>query len=338
MGKNLLFWCLVVGLFGCGQKSTIKKAIEAHTFAQSDGCDGVHICRNLSLSIVPDPFDSPIPKVGVATPLVGGLAKLLMGIGLIEGTRKFSLNQPVPLLPDEFISSLKLSRVFFVIEEENFDFIRKVAVMVTPKPIQNQYGILTTSPTKESVLSSKEEEKYFSLFDDKSIFGQMDNLSNEKNVVVLKYDQENDLETNINKYTHTKDLSYVYILKTGQPALLMKHIRDTLNYKNQLRHKEILGEDSLLIELKPDPAAKAAFDQDLKKFALDPELDYKDFVKCTPRTCLDIKVSERNILPLVIKENSLQIDAVVDVGSAPKAFRLKGYIQFAIKVLPPKGI
>lgn len=331
MGKRFLLLCLASTLLGCGQKSTIKDAIPSHSFAT---CEGKYICRDASLAIVPDDFDAVLPNMGVATPLVGGLARLFMKVGLVSGTRKFTLNQPIPTLPHEYISSIKLSRVFFVIEEENFDFIENMVVMVTPKPIHNPYGSLTSSPTKESKLNAEEKDRYYSLFDDQSILGQMDGMSADKDVIVLKYSKSGNAN---NKYAHAENLDYVYIINTDKPAATLDYMLFNLKFKekNYLKKFEILGANSLLIELNPDQAIRSIFDHGIKEISTNPALEFKGHVPCTARTCLDIAVPNINFLPLVIKENSLQLDAIVEVGNAPKAFRIKGYIQFGVKIKDP---
>jgi len=54
---------------------------------------------------------------------------------------------------------------------------------------------------------------------------------------------------------------------------------------------------------------------------------------CNELTCMDVKVNEENLLPLLLKGNKLNIETMVDASRVPPtSFQLKGFIEFEIKL------
>lgn len=328
--KYILFGCLSLGLISCGQSSKIKNPIEAQSFAQAYG-DGEHWVEKFSLNIAPVPFEGALPKLGPAGPVVNQLVKLLLDVGFVEGTRKYSLNQPVPELPSEYIEAIKLSRVFIVLEDEKIDFINKLAVMVTPRRIRNEQGIMYTSPTSEVVLTKEDKRRYMELFNPKSLAGQVANKRQDEEVVMFKYDRGNPRES-----TNTKNLEYVELITTSNPQGLLDHILYNLEFKRQgkIVHYEQMA-DAILIETIPDPAVKTNLDEELTQITRDPSFGIKKRMTCNPSVCLDVRLPGQDILHLILKENAIQLDAFIDVDRAPKTFKLKGYVQFTAVIRDP---
>ena len=59
---------------------------------------------------------------------------------------------------------------------------------------------------------------------------------------------------------------------------------------------------------------------------------------CTPRSCLELKVPDINLVPIANKGNGLKLDAVIHAGKVPESFKLKGFVEFEVKVKTPKGV
>jgi hypothetical protein len=53
---------------------------------------------------------------------------------------------------------------------------------------------------------------------------------------------------------------------------------------------------------------------------------------CTDKICLDFKVADINLVPLLEKSNGIKIDSFIDAGKTPESFQLKGFMEFEVKV------
>lgn len=357
--KNFINLSLVLLMISCGQKSQIKNAPESVGVVQREvigsmkvspsggvrkTVDENYLVRQYSLPIVPSPFEAVLPNLGAVTPIVGGLAKLFMSAGLVSGKKVFTLNQPIPEIPSEFIRHVSLKRIFFVIEEEDLSFIKRLAIVVKPKRIQNELKLLTSSPVDQRDLNKAERRNFDMIFDKTNVLTQQEELNPLK--MTLKYDKSQREE-----YTDTKNLKNTFVIETGNPGELINHILYNLDYYNRgyLRHFEIL-ENSLLIELSqeadlPVASIRAQFESDMRVLSTQPDFAFHKMTACKPETCLDMKIPQRmgkngklediNLMSLLTKENSIEMEAYVDVGEAPSAFKVKGYIQAEIKIYSP---
>lgn len=55
-----------------------------------------------------------------------------------------------------------------------------------------------------------------------------------------------------------------------------------------------------------------------------------------PLTCMDFKLSNVNLLPMLMQGNQLQIETQVELGELPRRnFQLKGFVEFEIKIKSP---
>lgn len=330
IAKYILFGCISLSLLSCGQSSQIKNPIESKSFAEAYG-DGQYWREKFSLPIEPTAFETSLPKAGAAGPVLNQLVKLLLKVGVVGGRKKFSLNQPIPELPSEYIHAVKLSRVFFVLEGEKIDFLKKLAVMVTPKSIHNEDAIMVASPTDTVKMSKAEEKRYLDLFNPKSLSGQVASKRTDEEVLMIKYDQENNLDS-----ANSKNLEYVFLINTTNPAGMLEHIEDRLGFKDKgfIVHKEQM-QGALLVEVIPDPQVKAVFKYEMQRASADVEFGFGNMIECDHTVCLDMRVPDLNVLELILRKNSIQLEAFVDVGRAPRTFSLKGYVQFEATLKDP---
>lgn len=340
--KYFLLSSLSLSLIGCGQSSKIKGAIPAEPFSGPAHVSTLTydsekvIPLKFSFPIEPTPFETTLPKLGPVTPVVNELVKLLLKVGTVSGTLKFRLNQPIPELPSEYAQTVKLARVFFVLQNENINFINKLAVMVTPKRIRNDDGIMTASPTEEVEMTKQEKRAHFEMFDENSITGKMASERRDKEVLVLKYDR-----LQMNKYLKPLNKKFIYLIHSSNPAAIMDHIVFTMGYhKKKLLKTTQLMMDSVLVELVPDNAVRANFERELQILSTGYEFGYKGHETCDSLriSCLDLKIPDIELMELVFRENSLQIEAFVDVNRAPKTFGLKGFIEIEGGVKDPIAV
>ena len=54
--------------------------------------------------------------------------------------------------------------------------------------------------------------------------------------------------------------------------------------------------------------------------------------ECSEQTCLDVKVPDVDLLPLIVKGNALKIDAYINANKAPDSFQLEGFMEFEVKL------
>lgn len=340
--KYFLLSSLSLSLLSCGQSSKIKNPIPAEPFKspvqvsklQYDSSEVIPV--KFSFPIEPTPFESALPSLGPINPVVNELVKLLLKVGTVSGTLKFRLNQPIPELPSEYAHSVKLSRVFFVLQNENINFINKLAVMVTPKKIRNDAGIMTASPTEEISMTKKEKKAHFDLFDENSITGKIASERRDKDVLVLKYDREQG-----SKYLRPLNKKFIYVIQSSNPAAILDHIVFTMRYqeKGYLKTSQLMM-DSVMVELTPDNAVRANFEREMQTLSTFHEFGYKGHETCesTKISCLDLEVPDIELMELVFRENSLQIEAFVDVNRAPKTFGIKGFIEIEAGVKDPIAV
>jgi hypothetical protein len=339
----------------CGQSSKIKNAPAPIGIAGAEAygskkisASGVeekgdpnYLIRRYSIPIVPSPMEATLPDLGPAAPLANGLAKLFLKTGVISGKKMFSLNQPIPISPVDVLHSMKLSRVFFIIEEEDFSFINRLAIRINPKKINNPGNLWTTSNVDVNGMNGEMKSTFETWFDEDNYFTQKDNLNDIEDVMVLKYDKNQK-----SVYTHSDNLKYTYVIYAGNAAGVLDNILFKLKYRERgyVKHYEPL-EDAVFIELNPDasiPIAslKAIFENDIRELSANPDLGFRKMNICKPETCLDLKVPDMddersNLLPLLSRGNSIQMDAFVDVIKAPGAFKVRGFIEAEMKVLSP---
>lgn len=340
--KYFLLSSLSLSLLACGESSKIKDPIAAEPFRSTVQVNTLKYDPNnviplkFSFPLEPTPFESTLPQLGPVTPVVNELVKLLLKVGTVSGTLKFRLNQPIPELPSEYAHSVKLSRVFFVLQNENINFINKLAVMVSPKRIRNDDGIMTASPTEEIEMTKKEKRAHFEIFDDNSITGKAANVRRDKDVLVLKYDR-----SQVDKHLKPLNEKFIYLIHSSNPAAIMDHIVFTLGYqKKGLLKTSQLMMDAVMVELVPDNSVRANFEREMQILSTFHEFGYKGHETCESLriSCLDLNIPDIELMELVFRENSLQIEAFVDVNRAPKTFGLKGFIEIEAGVKDPIAV
>jgi hypothetical protein len=351
LDKSFLF-ITVVTLFlaGCGQKSAIKNAVEAKTLASAYG-DGEHVIRNLTFPLSDSAlaFKTPLPGIG---PIAGGILKFVGNVFAANtnmGKLQMSYTQPIPELPEE-LSSVRLKRFFFYMKPENkekrfrnwwnvvilgkghvtFDFLDKLAVRMQAVGIKDPDTYVPTLETKD--YDKNEMKSLMEIFQPEY---KPDVIDTEKadSLVLLRYYKKQKLtDTALSKY------GQIHIMETVEPQKTKYFLRDHPKLQGYIKRILIL-DNSLLIELEKDPIAEEGFNAILSEEAQELEdlkVTYID--TCTPRSCLELKVPDINLVPITKKANGLKLDAVIHAGKVPESFKLKGFVEFEVKVKTPKGV
>lgn len=345
----LILLIAIFTLNSCGQKSTIKTNVNAERLAERYG-DGKYIIRSVTFPLDNSAlaFNTPIPALG---PIAGGILKLIGDIFVSNtkvGSLQYSYTYPLPEIPTEYVKSVRLKRFFFYLKPKKnrkwyddwisryilgqgnstFDFLEKFAVRLSTDQIQDPKNYVPSLQEefddKDELKSIKEAFKY----------NRAPVTYNEEseNIILLKYhDKKKAIDTNSKVY------GKIHYLETTKSALEVKKFFLNLPiFKDQYK-RILLLENSLLIELINDPFANEIFKDIMARYAekIDKELGVNFIDTCTDRSCLEIKIPDVNLIPLALKGNAVKIDGYVEAGKVPESFKLKGFVEFEVKLDSP---
>ncbi|HXH74900.1 MAG TPA: hypothetical protein VNJ08_08040 [Bacteriovoracaceae bacterium] len=331
---------------GCGNKSVIKNAVKAQTTAEAYG-DGEFTILPLVLPLSDQEissFDSPLGKIGF---VAGGFAKMFMNLGASMGMGKvkLSLIQQVPEMPKEYFKSAKVKRIFFYIEPKkiheremswfqrvfngrenvNFKFLDKIAVKLSSHHVENTNSWIPLFDSK--TIEKKERTPLQNLFEKKGELTGDVNLEDENQVILVKYDGDHR-----NTYLQNDNYGKIYIINTHEAALTRDFLMNHPKLKGYFKRIHILN-NSILLELEKDPILEEGFNVILAENAVELEkLGVKHIEPCTKETCMDLKIPDINLAPLIMKDNAIKMDAFIEAGKVPDSFQLKGFIEFEIKL------
>lgn len=344
--RRILFQLMMIAaLFSCGQHSEIKDAIPAQKTSEAYG-DGQYTLMPMVLPLSDetiDSFDSPFSKVGF---ILGGFTKVFADLGAQMGMGKMhlSLVQKIPEIPQEYIKDVRFKRVFFYIEpvegsrergffdrfffgrdHVDFNFISRLAVKVATTKVPDRQDWL---PIIESTrLSSKESFPLDTIFKEERTHASIIDIRSAKELVLLTFDKKKK-----ERYVkNSKDIP-IYIIKTSSPAQTRKYLRDHPKLEGIIERTHILNK-TVLVEIKKNRILDEYFKAILSEEGEHLERLGVSFMEaCKPHTCLDLNVSELNLLPVLLKGNAIQIDAFIEAGKVPDSFQLKGFIEADIRM------
>lgn len=338
-------------LVGCGARlpqtvSKIKNEVKAEKLALRYG-DGKHVIRDLTFPISDSSlaYETPLPGLG---PILGGITRFVGDIFAANtsmGKLTMSYTQPLPEIP-ESLASVRLKRFFFYMKPEKntnrwrdwfsriflgkghvtFDFLDKLAVQMKAVDIENP-------DTYVPVLLTKDYDRY-EMADLMRVFnrfhhprGDVIDTERAKEILLLRYhDREKHLDTTLDEY------GQIHIMETTLPDETKHFLMDHPDMQGYFKRILIL-DNSLLVELIKDPVAEENF-----KLVMEDVAEEIDRLKvtyidtCTPRSCLELRVPDVNLIPIAKKGNALQLEAVIHAGKVPESFKLKGFVEFEVKV------
>lgn len=347
MLKHLILVAVLLACFGCGEKSVIKNDVKAVRTSEAYG-DGNFTIIPMVIPISDEmisSYDSPLAKVGF---IAGGFARLFMDLGASMGMGKMQLSlvQPIPEIPSDHLKEIRIKRLFFYIEptagkrdrawylryltgrdDVNFKFLDKIAVKLsTEKILENKGGWVPTVETKS--IKRKDSSPLQDLFEKREFdYGQVVDAEKAKEIILLKYDKaESDL------YLRNDKFGTIYIINTIKPVKTRKFLSEHPILKDYFKRVHILNK-SILVELEKDPVAEEGFKLVMSEYAAElEELGISLIEPCNEKTCMEFGLADVNLLPLITKNNGIKLEAFIDAGKVPESFKLKGFIEFEVKL------
>ncbi len=354
MTKLILFTTLALLLFsacGSGEKSVIKGGPKSQSLATEYG-DGVFIYPEAFIPLTEiDEVASEVPDLGV---VLSGFARTFMniGVGLGAGKKTMSLVQPIPEIPRNYLKDIHLKRVFFYIEphtqgvrrfdwltrifkgkgDVNFDFLSKMAIMIRTHHIGNRQNWRPIFNLEEKVdkQTQKKLQGYFKTNPGESLYPRVPNPKKAREMLILKYDKKH-----ASDYLRNQDYGDIFIATTTSPVETKNFLLDHPEMGQFFEHIFILNK-TLMIELKKDPVVSESFNVVISRERENLDSLGVTFIEqCTPKTCLDLKVPEVSLIDLISTDNAVKLDAFMEANEVPETFRLKGFIEFKMKVKTP---
>lgn len=325
MKKSALLLGLILLASSCGQKSTIKTHVEARALG-----NGEFITFPIVVPLTEKAISSYNSPLGDMNPLFRGFVGSIMNLGASMGAGKtrLTLTQPIPEIPEGYLASIKITRIFFFIEGDdkkaNFDFLRKLAVKISPATIEKDYP--SWEPLFETDSFDDDELSYFSsLFPRKRDRHAQDWEKNSPGLLLIKYDEDHK-----EKSLKGEEVGAINIIQTDKPNATRKYLES--QYKGYFTRIHTLSK-SILVEFKKDPVAEEMFKNRLAADSLKmEELGIGEINPCSKNVCMDLKVPDTNLIPILKKGNALKIDAYIDPKHTPKSFQLKGFLEFELKI------
>jgi hypothetical protein len=350
VNKTLLLMVSLCFLsFGCGQKSTIKNAVEPERLADAYG-DGKHVIKSLTFPLTDSSlaYKTPLPGLG---PIAGGLLKFVGDIfakNTNMGKMQMSYTQPIPVIPTEVINSIRLKRFFFYMKPPKegrrirdwftrvvlghghvtFDFLDKFAVRMASTHVEDPEHYVPILLNRD--YDRREASSLMEVFNSNFKFNVIDN-EKAKDIVLLKYD-----DSTKSRDTRSDSYGEIHILETTEDPRDIKYfLMDQVTLKGLYKRILILDK-SILVEMIKDPVAEETFKKVLSDNAqLIEDLGVNFIDTCTPRSCLELAVPDVNLIPIANKGNALKLDAIIHAAKVPESFNLKGFVEFEIKLDSP---
>lgn len=358
MIKLILFILMGIMLIGCGQKGPFHGCKVKGSFV---GCDEKSEIKNYvlpgdpnsalreGLTITLPLSDQSLaayeadngPDIFLLSGIAKGVMNLFAKIGM--GKMQFSMTQPIPEIPSEVskkITSLKVKRIFFFMDAQDrkrkssiwnkfkgkgnidFSFLDKIGITLSSKQIV-QTGVWAPVISPVTTLSEEGNEILKAMFDkeEKRVYGNIVDVNELKELELVKYDN-NEPE----HYLRNKSYGPMYIIDTDKPVEMKNYLEQSPYLVGYIKPIRLLNK-SILVELQKDPVAKEIFN------AVISESEFKTVPEeCKEeKTCLDLKVPDVNLMPLILKGNAIQLDAYLRAEKVPESFQLKGFIEFEIK-------
>ena len=166
-----------------------------------------------------------------------------------------------------------------------------------------------------------------------------------REAVILRYhNKQKSKDTNLADYGNIHYIEVNPEIPAGYPQSKIPSLKEKATAATKhflMDHPKMAGiyerilllENSLLVELKKDPVADEIFKSIISDSADALEKLGVNFIDtCTPKSCLELKLPDINLVPIARKGNSLKFDAVIFAGKVPESFKLKGFVEFEVKV------
>jgi hypothetical protein len=291
-------------------------------------------------------FKSPIS--GLA-PIAGGIIKFLGDVltaNTKHGNITMSYVAPIPAIPEE-LTSLKLKKVFFYMEPQrnhqrnaewlsrvimgrddvNFDFLDRFGFKLSSSENHNFQNV-----ESELIINNINNEDFkFHLDDFFSVF-KNDESKKAIHAVILNYQAKK------NKMDNTHNLHRTYFIKTSKPHQTKHFFMDHPLFKDVFNRILIL-DDSSFLELSDDSSSEKKFISAISELSTELyELGVQFIDQCMAPFCLDLNVPDVNLISIAKAGDAIKLDAIIQANKIPESFKLKGFIEFEVRIKTLKGI
>mgnify|MGYP006864793823 CR=1 FL=1 len=350
-------------LVSCGEKSKVVPLFPATPLSQTQGYgDGEHAVFTIKMPLSDksiDTYDSPIdPNTGLSrVPLLGDalrfMTQALFNLGAEFGLGKsnITINQPIPDLNSPYLKSISVKRVFFhidnTIEEDarprniiarvfnsirgiirgqanlDFSFIRELNVMLKMEksdvePIDFVPEIIT-----EDGENRPPRPRHDSI--------EIGAVGGPRMIELLNYKRKNRDEV-----LRNNERGAMFVVYTDKPVQVRAFLRKDKDLSALIKEMVIVNK-TLVVELTGQETVAEAFFELMRNY--EEEMAQSGITKidtCNKDICMDVKVNEQNMMPMLLQGNKLRIETNVDASRVPpKSFQLKGFIEFEVKLDVP---
>lgn len=300
-----------------------------------------------------DSVNSPIdPRSGISrVPIFGDVLRLIgqatMNVATLfgAGAQKIIMSQPLPEIDNEIIKHLSIKRVFFQIEQTknleergrrnlwerfrslirgsekiDFDFIKELKINMR----MATSSVEPTSWLPDVIFPDDNPERFV----EEMRIASEDPI---KPFTLLNY-QKKDRKKLINN----SELGSVFIIYTDRAVAMQRFIREHEEFKSVTKDVVKVGK-SLIIELKGREVETQKFFHILDLYETEVAgFEIKKIDECDDDICMDLKIDQTNLLPMLMRGNTLKIDTNMNLAKVPaKSFQLRGFIEFEIKIDSP---
>lgn len=300
-----------------------------------------------------DSVDSPIdPRSGVSrVPIFGDVLRLIgqatLNVATLfgAGAQKIIMSQPLPEIDDEIIKHLSIKRVFFQIEQTknleergrrnlwerfrslirgaekiDFDFIKELKINMR----MASSSVETTSWIPDVIFPDDNAERFAEEV-------QIATADPVRPFTLFNYQKKNR-----KSLMNNSDLGSIFVIYTEHAVAMQRFIRDQEEFKTVVKDVVKVGK-SLIIELKGKEVATQKFFHILDMHeTIVAGFEIKKIDECDDDICMDLKIDQTNLLPMLMRGNTLKIDTTMNLAKIPaKSFQLRGYIEFEIKIDSP---
>lgn len=353
MSKQIVFLLALLLLsVACGKKSTINNSVKAEKLSCAYG-DCEHIIHNVTFPLdnTALAFNSPLPGLG---PIAGGILKFVGDIfasNTSMGRMEMSYVQPIPPIPTD-VKSVRLKRFFFYMKPVNkkntsfrgqvldlfsryvlgrghttFKFLDRLAIRLSTTNVEDAEHFV---PTLIDKIENEEAKESLEDIFRNGRRGRVVDTEVAKEVVLLKYQKKTKEDD-----TSNKQYGQIHYLETT--AEDAKALRNYFLRQEELKpyyKRVLLFDKSILIELKKDPVSNVIFQNFMEKHADEIDQTYKvNFIDtCSELSCLEINVPDINLVPIALKGNALKLESIIKAANVPESFKLKGFVEFELKV------
>jgi hypothetical protein len=352
--QTLLVISLIFLASACGQKSKVTPLFDAIPLRQSHG-DGEYAVFTVKLPLSDqslDTYDSPVdPDQGVArVPLLGDVLRLVtqstfnLGAQLGLGKQNIIITQPIPDLSSKYLNSISIKRVFFHIDQKDITQNR-------PSNMWMRFREFLRGGSRLDFSFINELNINFRMLQEGSITSYTPEINTDvvperdllspaqvaalpegmRPVEILKYHKKKRTES-----IRSKDFGPMLVVYGDFPVKVRSILRRDPDMKELIKEIVVVNK-SLFIELKEQELVREKFYELLERN--ETQLTNAGISKiepCNDDVCMDVKVNNQNMLPMLLKGDRLRIETYIDSSKVPpKSFQLKGFIEFEVKLDVP---